>query len=124
MYMVTDMDYVEQAIETYTALKESGAVDQSDVADLTMAIIQEEAKDRRTEVMNQAKDARVAQMHEDRVQEQSQQKEKDWREDPATDAQKKALDNLGVDYDDDISKGEASNRIDEAKSQQSTAQEA
>lgn len=113
-------DYVKRATEIYTALKESGDVDQSDVAALTTAVLQEEAKDHRMEFIDDRKDARVKQM---RISDTDTDKTetRNWRKDPATDAQKKALDNLGVDYDGDLTKGEASNLIDEAKAQQAEA---
>lgn len=108
------MEYEERIRSVYTALKESGDIDPRDVADLAIAVVQEEAKDRRTEVMNERKDARVQQMRGDSDQGQ-QSSGGNWRSEPATDAQKKALDNLGVDYESDLTKGAASDLIDEAR---------
>lgn len=114
-------DYVDRATAIYRALKEAEDVDQSDVADLTTAVLQEEAKDHRMEYIDDRKDRRVQQM---RIDDQGQAtsdsetgSDDGWRTDAATDAQKKALENLGVDFDDDVTKGEASDMIDEARAQ-------
>lgn len=111
-------DYVERVTEIYSALKEAGDVDQSDVAELAVAVLAEEAKDYRMEFIDERKDARVQQMRIGDESSESQEAKSDWRNDPATDAQKKALENLGVDFNPDLTKGEASNLIDQAKSQQ------
>lgn len=115
-------NYVERVTEIYAALRESEKVDQGDVATLAVAILQEEAKDARMEFIDERKDARVKQMRfgdSSTTEEQGAERSKeDWRKDPATDAQKKALRNLGVSFEDGLTKGEASNLIDQAKAQQ------
>lgn len=103
--------YVDRVKDVYQSLRDADGIDQADVADLTIAIIQEEAKDRRTVQMDARKDQRVQAMH-------GRGDAGDWRDEPATDAQKQVLDNLGVSYDDDLTKGDASDLIDEARAEQ------
>ncbi len=116
-------DYVDRATVIYRALKDAG-VDQRDIADLTTAVLQEEAKDYRMEFIDEQKNQRVQQMRIGDQDTAADTKDTDtdtgggWRTDPATDAQKKALENLGVDFDDALSKGDASDLIDEARAQQ------
>jgi hypothetical protein len=103
--------------EVYTALKDAEGIDQSDVADLAIAILQEEAKDQRTEEIGRQRGRQGGQTQLGDTGGDSTQAEQNWRDDPATDAQKKALENLGVDFDQDLTKGEASHLIDQAKAQ-------
>lgn len=111
-------DYVDRAAAIYRALRESDGIDQQDVATLTTAILQEEAKDRRMEFIDEQKDRRVKDMRSSPDQSTAADSDRDrWRNDPATDAQKKALENLGVDFSDDITKGDASDLIDKARAQ-------
>lgn len=109
-------DYVDRAKDIYTALKESGSVDQSDVAELTIAVLQEEAKDHRTEMIGKQRGGTQT-SGKSKSQSSSSSDDDDWRKEPATDAQKKALENLGVDYSPGLTKGAASNLIDKAKSE-------
>lgn len=106
-----DYAYVDRITEVYQSLRDADGIDQADVADLTIAVVQEEAKDRRTVQMDARKDRRVQAMH-------GREDAGGWRDEPATDAQKQVLDNLGVSYDDDLTKGDASDMIDEARAEQ------
>lgn len=129
------VDYAERVETVYTALKESGDVAEEDVAALTVAVLQEEAKDRRTEMIdrqrNRARQTKITETQESGDQDtekqtqaqtqKSQQGRNDWRTDPATDAQKKALENMGVQFDPSLTKGKASQLIDQAKSQSAEA---
>lgn len=112
-------DYVDRMKEVYAALSEADAIDQSDVAELAIAVLQEEAKDKRTETIGRQRSAQRS--HQETLDQSGGQDQSDWRDDPATDAQKKALENLGVDFESDLTKGEASHLIDQAKAQQAEA---
>lgn len=107
------MDYVSRMKEIYAAFVADDDIDVHDVAELSIAVLQEEAKDRRMQFIDERKDARVEQMRLG----EGEKGGDDWRNDPATAAQKKALRNYGVDFSDDITKGAASDLIDEAKKQ-------
>jgi len=111
-------DYVERMKEVYAALSNADAIDQSDVAELAIAVLQEEAKDQRTETIGRQ---RSAQRSGQQTLQSDDAGTADWRNDPATDAQKKTLENLGVEFDADITKGEASHLIDQAKARQAEA---
>ncbi len=109
-------DYVERVTEIYRELKAADDIDVRDVASLTAAILQEEAKDRRMAFIDEQKNQRVQQMRSGTA-EDAEHGSAEWRDDPATAAQKKALRNLDVSFDDDVTKGEASDLIDESRAQ-------
>jgi len=102
------MEYLQRVVDIYRQLDAEEGVDDDDVADLAVAVLQEEAKDRRMEFIDERKDERVRQMSGRR----SGGSSDDWREEPASEAQKELLDRHDVSYEEDITKGEASDLID------------
>lgn len=102
------MDYVSEFKETYGRLVSEVDVlrdlNPTVALEVTQAIIQEKAKDNRQSKIQ--RDYNNDKKEKDRS-------NRDWLSESATDSQKELLTKLSVDYDEDLTKGEASDLIEE-----------
>ncbi|MFB6167006.1 MAG: hypothetical protein ABEJ62_01970 [Candidatus Nanohaloarchaea archaeon] len=91
-------EWVETAARVYRRLNEDHGFESDTATELAEQVLEEIGKDRRTDTIQQGReDLRDTEGPE-----------------PATERQKEYLDDLGVEYEEDITKEEASELIDEA----------
>jgi len=106
-------DYVKLYIKIYDSLicEELKPVAAKD--HIAMDILKEKAKDVRARKINEMQSETREKSPEPEDLGEQRGEATDWRDDPATEKQKGMLDQLSIVYQSDITKGEASDKIEE-----------